>query len=135
LANVNEAFLNLENDYVFSKMNTKVNEYKEKHKDKEVISLGVGDVSLPLTKTVIDAMHKVVDEMSRKETFKGYGIVQGYDFLIEKILKYEYEKINVHLAKDEIFIAAGTKGDLAGVIELFSLKNTVRTYGSSISSI
>ena len=125
MANVNEAFLDLENNYVFSEINEKLNRYKEKNKDTKVISLGIGDVSLPLAKTVIDAMQKAVEEMSKKETFKGYGIVQGYDFLIEKILKWEYERLNIKLEKDEIFIGSGTKGDLAGIIELLGVDNTV----------
>lgn len=122
MAKVNESFLNLENNYVFSEMNTRVETYKEKHKDKKVISLGVGDVSLPLTNAVIDAMHKAVEEMSKKETFQGYGIVQGYDFLIEKILEYEYKKIGVNLEKDEVFIAAGTKGDLGRSYRIILIK-------------
>lgn len=113
MANVNEAFLELENDYLFSRINEKVNKYKEKNPNTKVISLGIGDVTLPLAKTVIDAMHKAVDEMSKKETFRGYGIVQGYDFLINKILDVDYKRRNVNLEKDEIFIAAGTKGDLS----------------------
>ena len=125
MANVNESFLELRNDYLFSKILTKTNEYKEKNLDKKVINLGIGDVSLPLVPTVIEAMHKAVDEMSKKESFKGYGVVQGYEFLIDKILKIEYEERGVNFDKDEIFIASGTKGDLAGIIELFSIDNTV----------
>lgn len=125
MAKVNESFLELKDDYLFSKILDKTNEYKSKNPDKEVISLGIGDVSLPLVPTVIDAMHKAVDEMAKQETFRGYGLVQGYEFLIEKILKVEYEAREVKLDKKEIFISAGTKGDLAGIIELLSLKNKV----------
>lgn len=125
MANVNKSFLELKSDYLFSKILTKTNEYKAKNPDKKVISLGIGDVSLPLAPAVIEAMHKAVDEMSNQVTFKGYGLVQGYEFLIEKILKIEYEKRGVNLEKDEVFIAAGTKGDLAGIIELFSIENKV----------
>ncbi len=125
MASVNENFLQLENDYLFSTILNKTNEYKKKNPNKNVISLGVGDVSLPLVPTVIDAMHKAVDEMSKQETFRGYGIVQGYDFLIEKIIEVEYEKRGVKFDKDEIFIASGTKGDLAGVIELLAINNKV----------
>ncbi|MCI9365587.1 MAG: LL-diaminopimelate aminotransferase [Clostridia bacterium] len=125
MARVNEEFLNLKNDYLFSKIIEKTNEYKAKNTGIEVKSLGIGDVTLPLVKPVIEAMHKAVDEMSKKETFRGYGLVQGYDFLIEKIIKTEYEKIGVTLDHDEVFIAAGTKGDLAGMVELLSINNTV----------
>ena len=125
MANVNENFLNLKNDYLFSTITEKRREFEKNNPDKKVINLGVGDVSLPLAPVVIEAMHKAVDEMSRKETFKGYGIVQGYDFLIDRILDVEYKKRGVSLYKDEVFIAAGSKGDLAGIAELFSEKNRV----------
>ena len=125
MANVNENFLNLKNDYLFSTITEKRREFEKNNPDKKVINLGVGDVSLPLAPVVIEAMHKAVDEMSRKETFKGYGIVQGYDFLIDRILDVEYKRRGVSLDKDEVFIAAGSKGDLAGIAELFSEKNRV----------
>ncbi len=122
---VNENFLNLKNDYLFSKVLEKTNEYKMKNPEKEVIELGLGDVSLPLVPTVINAMNNAVGEMSKKETFRGYGIVQGYKFLIDRILDVEYKKRGVDLSSDEIFIAAGTKGDLAGIAELLSINNKV----------
>ena len=125
MANVNENFLNLKNDYLFSTITEKRREFEKNNPDKKVINLGVGDVSLPLAPVIIEAMHKAVDEMSRKETFKGYGIVQGYDFLIDRILDVEYKRRGVSLDKDEVFIAAGSKGDLAGIAELFSEKNRV----------
>ncbi len=125
MANVNENFLNLKNDYLFSTITEKRREFEKNNPDKKVINLGVGDVSLPLAPVVIEAMHKAVDEMSRKETFKGYGIVQGYDFLIDRILDVEYKRRGVSLDKDEVFIAAGSKGDLAGIAELFSEENRV----------
>jgi len=125
MANVNENFLNLKNDYLFSTITEKRREFEKNNPDKKVINLGVGDVSLPLAPVIIEAMHKAVDEMSRKETFKGYGIVQGYDFLIDRILDVEYKRRGVSLDKDEVFIAAGSKGDLAGIAELFSEENRV----------
>lgn len=125
MVNVNENYYNLKNDYLFSKITDKKNEYERNNPNKKVISLGVGDVSLPLVPVVIEAMHKAVDELSKKETFRGYGIVQGYEFLIDKILEVEYKKRGVNLDKDEVFIAAGTKGDLAGIAELFSEDNIV----------
>ena len=125
MANVNENFLNLKNDYLFSTITKKRNEYEKNNPDKKVINLGIGDVSLPLVPVVIEAMKKAVEEMSKKETFRGYGIVQGYDFLIEKILEVEYNKRGVSLDKDEIFIGAGSKGDLAGIAELLSEDNKV----------
>ena len=125
MANINESFLNLENDYLFSTILEKTDKFQKEHPDKKIIRLGIGDVSLPLASVVIEAMNKATQEMSKKDTFQGYGKVQGYSFLIEKILEYEYKKRGVLLEKDEIFIASGTKGDLAGIIELFGIDNHV----------
>lgn len=125
MAVVNENFLNLKDDYLFSKVLEKTNEYKIKNPEKEIIKLGVGDVSLPLVPTVIKAMNKAVEEMANQETFRGYGNVQGYEFLINKILEVEYKKRGIYLDKDEVFIAAGTKGDLAGIAELLAVDNKV----------
>ena len=78
MANINQNFLNLENDYLFSTILEKTEKYQKEHPDKKIIRLGIGDVSLPLGKNVIDAIHKATDEMANKETFQGYGKVQGY---------------------------------------------------------
>ena len=125
MAGVNEDFLNIKNDYLFSMIEEKKKAFKKNNPDKKIINLGIGDVSLPLVPSVINAMEKATKEMSKKETFRGYGIVQGYDFLIEKILDVEYKRRNVNLEKDEIFIGSGSKGDLAGVSEIFSRNSKV----------
>ena len=125
MTGVNEDFLNIKNDYLFSVIEEKKKAFKKNNPDKKIINLGIGDVSLPLVPSVINAMEKATKEMSKKETFRGYGIVQGYDFLIEKILDVEYKRRNVNLEKDEIFIGSGSKGDLAGVSEIFSRNSKV----------
>ena len=125
MAEVNEDFLNIKNDYLFSMIEEKKKVFKENNPDKKIISLGIGDVSLPLVPTVINAMEKATKEMSKKETFRGYGIVQGYDFLIERILEVEYKKRGINLEKNEIFIGGGSKSDLAGVSEILSRNSKV----------
>ena len=125
MALVNENFLKLENDYLFSNITNKKNEYEKNNPDKKIINLGIGDVSLPLVPKVIDAMNKATLEMSKKETFRGYGVVQGYRFLIDRIIDIEYKKRGVDLQEDEIFIASGTKGDLAGIADLLSINNKI----------
>lgn len=125
MAEVNEDFLNIKNDYLFSMIEEKKKVFKENNPDKKIISLGIGDVSLPLVPTVINAMKKATKEMSKKETFRGYGIVQGYDFLIERILEVEYKKRGINLEKNEIFIGGGSKSDLAGISEIFSKNSKV----------
>ena len=122
--NINENYFNLEESYLFSTVAKKVNEFIQNNPDKKVIRLGIGDVTLPLCKAVIDAMHNAVDEMSKKETFRGYGPEQGYDFLREKVQAY-YKKRNVELELDEIFISDGAKSDLGNILDLFSKDNVV----------
>ena len=121
---INENYENLEQSYLFSTVNKKIKEYTEKNPDKKIIKLGIGDVTLPLCDAVIEAMHKAVDEMSNKETFRGYGPEQGYKFLRAKIQEYYLQK-NVELELDEIFISDGAKSDLGNILDLFDKDNTV----------
>ena len=122
--NINENYLNLEQSYLFSTVAKKVNEFSKNNPDKKIIRLGIGDVTLPLCKAVVDAMHKAVDEMGVQETFRGYGPEQGYDFLREAVQKY-YKSHNVELELDEIFISDGAKSDLGNILDLFAKDNTV----------
>ena len=122
--NINENYLNLEQSYLFSTVARKVNEFAKNNPDKKIIRLGIGDVTLPLCKAVIDAMHKAVDEMAHQETFRGYGPEQGYDFLQNAVKNY-YKKRNVELEISEIFISDGAKSDLGNILDLFSKDNTV----------
>lgn len=120
MAKVNESLLKLEDNYLFSEIFNRTEEFKKQNPDKKVIKLGIGDVTLPLAPAVIEAMHEAVEDMSKKETFQGYGKVQGYDFLINKIIECEYNVRGINLESDEVFVAGGAKGDLAGMITLFS---------------
>ncbi len=122
--NINANYDNLEQSYLFSTISKKVNEFIQNNPEKKVIRLGIGDVTLPLCKTVIEAMHKAVDEMGVQATFRGYGPEQGYDFLREAVKKY-YAKRNVELELDEIFISDGAKSDLGNILDLFARDNTV----------
>ena len=121
---INENYYNLEQSYLFSTVARKVNEFSKNNPDKKIIRRGIGDVTLPLCKAVVDALHSAVDEMGNKETFRGYGPEQGYDFLQNAVKKY-YENRNVELDTDEIFISDGAKSDLGNILDLFSKDNTV----------
>jgi LL-diaminopimelate aminotransferase len=121
---INQNFLNLKDSYLFSTVARKVNEYKSKNPGKKIISLGIGDVTLPLVPAVISAMHTAVDEMSKAETFRGYGEEQGYKFLREAIKDY-YLKCNVSLDITEIFISDGAKSDIGNILDIFGQENTV----------
>lgn len=122
--NINKNYDNLEQSYLFSTVAKKVNEFSLKFPDKKIIRLGIGDVTLPLCKSVVAAMHKAVDEMGVQATFRGYGPEQGYDFLREAVAKY-YSKKNINLDLDEIFISDGAKSDLGNILDLFDVNNTV----------
>ena len=116
---LNDNYLKLPGSYLFSTIAKRVAAYKEAHPGEQVISLGIGDVSRPLVPAVIEALHKASDEMSRAETFRGYGPEQGYAFLREAILKHDYLDRNIQLEADEIFVSDGAKSDVANFQELF----------------
>lgn len=122
--NINENYLNLEQSYLFSTVAKKVSDFAKNNPGKKIIRLGIGDVTLPLCKAVIEAMHKAVDEMGVQETFRGYGPEQGYDFLRDAVKGY-YKTHNVELEEDEIFISDGAKSDVGNILDLFSKDNTV----------
>jgi len=125
MALVNEHFLKLPNSYLFSDIAKKVNSFKVTHPKSNIIRLGIGDVTEPLPKAVIEAMHKAVDEMARKETFHGYGPEQGYDFLIETIIKNDYTPRGIHLESGEVFINDGAKSDTGNIGEILRHDNSI----------
>ncbi len=120
--NINENYKDLNESYLFSTIAKKVSDFAIKNPDVEIIRLGIGDVTLPLCPAVIDALHNAVDEMSNKETFRGYGPEQGYDFLKASIQDY-YKKCSVSLDLNEIFISDGAKSDLGNILDLFDKNN------------
>ena len=122
--NINKNYENLEQSYLFSTVAKKVNEFANKNPGVNIIRLGIGDVTRPLCKAVVEAMHTAVDEMGIKETFRGYGPEQGYDFLRTAVQGY-YAKNGVNLELDEIFISDGAKSDLGNILDLFDKDNTV----------
>ena len=121
---INENYNKLEDSYLFSRIAKKVATYKENNPDKTVIRLGIGDVTQPLAPIVIEAMHKAVEEMGKKETFQGYGEEQGCVFLREAICSH-YTKKGVTINKEEVFISDGAKSDLGNILDIFSSGNTV----------
>lgn len=124
MVKINKNYLNLKDSYLFSTIAKKVNEYKSNNPNKKVISLGIGDVVLPLSEPVISELEAGVKDMAKSETFKGYGPEQGYAFLREELKKY-YSEFNVDLDADEIFISDGAKSDLGNMLDIFSKDNKV----------
>lgn len=121
----NENFLKLEGSYLFSTVARKQREYQEKHPDKEVIRLSIGDVTKPLAPAVIEAMHKAVDEMAHEESFRGYPPERGFDFLVDAIHRHDYEERGLDIAKDEIFVSDGAKSDCGNIGDIFGEGNTI----------
>lgn len=121
---VNKNYKNIAQSYLFSTIAKKVSEFSEANPDKKIIKLGIGDVTLPLCKVVVEALKSASDEMGIKETFRGYGPEQGYDFLKNSIKDY-YSGHNVNLANDEIFISDGAKSDIGNILDLFDKDNIV----------
>jgi LL-diaminopimelate aminotransferase len=121
---LNENYLNLKESYLFSEVAHRVAAYSAAHPDKKVIKLGIGDVTKPLTSSVIKALHEGVDAMASSETFKGYGPEQGYEFLRNAISAY-YERNGVFVEPGEIFISDGAKSDTGNITELFDADNVI----------
>lgn len=121
---MNQHYNELKASYLFVDINHRVAAFQQAHPDREVIRLGIGDVTRPLAKSVVKAMQDAVQEMGTAEGFHGYGPEQGYDFLRNAVQGY-YGQRGVQLEADEIFISDGAKSDLANVLGLFDTDNTV----------
>ncbi|WP_409200839.1 LL-diaminopimelate aminotransferase [Methanobrevibacter sp. DSM 116169] len=122
---INENYLLLQNSYLFAEIANRVENYKKENPDKEIISMGIGDVTKPLVPSVVKAFSKAVDDMGVADDFKGYGPEQGYSFLAEKIIENDYKPFGVNLDLDEVFISDGAKCDTANIQEIFDINNKV----------
>ena len=122
---INENFLKLQDSYLFSTIAKKVAKYTEENPDKQIIKLGIGDVTRPIVPACVEAMHKAVDEIGTAEGFKGYGPEQGYDFLRTAIVENDYKTRGVEIEKDEIFVSDGAKCDCGNIVDIFGKGNKV----------
>lgn len=117
---VNEHYAKLEASYLFSEIARRIKQYQAAHPDKPIIRLGIGDVTEPLPPACVAALHQAIDEMAARDTFRGYGPEQGYDFLREAIAKHDFQARGAHIEADEIFVSDGAKCDTANFQELFA---------------
>src|SRR5574344_802245 len=122
---VNESFLKLNDNYLFFIVTNKTAEFQKLNPDKKIIKLGIGDVTLPVPNAALKAMHLALDEMSKKETFRGYGPEEGYNFLKETIIKNDYLKRKIELEKSEVFISDGIATDIGNIVDIFDLQNSI----------
>ncbi len=117
--NVNDNFNNLSKNYLFSEINIRVKNYLNANPNAKIIRLGIGDVTLPLPKIVVDAMKKASDEMGDAKTFRGYPPEYGYEFLKDSVREY-YKRKNISINNNDIFISDGAKSDLGNLVDIFS---------------
>ena len=122
---INENYLLLKSSYIFAEIAKRVEKYQNEHPEADVIRMGIGDVTKPLPGAVIEEFHKAIDEMAQDDTFRGYGPEQGYEFLIEEIIKNDYAPAGIELDNDEVFISDGAKCDTGNIQEIFGLDNVI----------
>ena len=122
---INENYLKLQGNYLFSTIAGKVNEYMENNHEADIIRLGIGDVTQPIVPAIIESLHKAVDEMGTEEGFHGYGPEQGYAFLRETIAREDYKARDCVIEADEIFISDGAICDVGNIQEILGIDNRV----------
>ncbi|MDR3137778.1 MAG: LL-diaminopimelate aminotransferase [Tannerellaceae bacterium] len=125
MALVNEHYLKLESNYLFSDIAKRVNTFKLTHPKEGLIRMGIGDVTQPLAGAVVEAMHKAVDEMGTKAGFHGYGPEQGYPFLVDAILKNDYTARGISIDASEVFVSDGAKSDTGNIGDILRQGNSV----------
>ena len=125
MAQLNDHYLKLQAGYLFPEIGRRVNSFIEANPDADVIRLGIGDVTEPLPPAIIAAMHDAVDEMGHRDTFRGYGPEQGYEFLRDTVASQAFGSRGVDVSADEIFISDGSKCDTGNILDIFGAGNTV----------
>ncbi len=125
MAQVNDHFLKLQAGYLFPEIARRVSAFAAQHPNAEIIRLGIGDVTEPLPAAAVAAMHAAVDEMGRRETFRGYGPEQGYEFLRKAISENDYASRGIDVSADEIFVSDGSKCDTGNILDIFGSGNVV----------
>lgn len=125
MVQVNDNFLKLKAGYLFPEIGRRVSAFCDANPDADVIKLGIGDVTEPLPPAVAEAIHKAIDEMSHRETFRGYGPEQGYDFLRNAIAENDFRSRGCDVADEEIFVSDGSKCDTGNILDIFGTNNVV----------
>lgn len=117
---INEHYLKLQASYLFSDIARRISLFQKNNPEREIVKLGIGDVTRALPEECIKAFHDAVDEMGKESTFKGYGPEQGYAFLREKIAEHDFRKRGADITADEIFVSDGAKCDTGNIQEIFA---------------
>ncbi len=122
---INDNYLKLKAGYLFPEIGRRVKAFAAEHPAAKIIRMGIGDVTEPLVPAIIAAMHKAVDEMANRATFKGYGDEQGYAFLREAIARNDFQALGCDIAADEVFISDGSKCDTGNILDIFGQGNRI----------
>src|SRR2546430_9659839 len=127
MAYLNENYLKLQAGYLFPGVARRLREFCEANPEaaKRLIRCGIGDVTEPLPPAVIAAMHRAVDELSVRETFRGYGHEQGLESLREKIAEHDYRVCGIKISPDETFISDGSKPDCGYILDVLGDRNRI----------
>lgn len=125
VAKINENYQKLPGSYLFSEIARRTAAYAEANPQAKLIKMGIGDVTRPLVPAVVRAMHDAVDDLSKAETFHGYGPEQGYDFLREAIAEHDFAARGIDISVDEIFVSDGAKSDCGNIGDIFDADNVV----------
>ena len=125
MARINDNYLKLKAGYLFPEIGRRVREFSAANPQAKIIRLGIGDVTRPLSATVLKAFHEAVDDLGTSERFAGYGPEQGYDWLSQVIIDKSYRPLGVDLKTSEMFISDGSKCDCANILDIFAIDNVV----------
>lgn len=125
MAQINDNYLKLTAGYLFPEIGRRVKVYADANPQAKIIRMGIGDVTEPLPVACIEAMHKAVDEQAKRETFRGYGPEQGYDFLREAIIRNDFHPRGCDVAADEVFVSDGSKCDCGNILDIFGPGNKI----------
>jgi LL-diaminopimelate aminotransferase len=127
MAHINEHYLKLKAGYLFPEIARRVRQFSEENPEegKSLVRCGIGDVTEPLPSAVIEAMHRAVDELACRDTFRGYGPEQGYEFLRHAIAENDYRRRDLNIEDDEIFVSDGSKCDCGNILDIFGHQNRI----------
>ena len=127
MAKLNNHYLKLKAGYLFPEIARRVNLFTDNNPDgaKQIIRCGIGDVTEPLPLAAREAMKAAIDELGNRETFKGYGPEQGYDFLRSAIARGDYQDNGIKVEDDEIFVSDGSKCDTGNILDIFGNNNKI----------
>jgi LL-diaminopimelate aminotransferase len=117
---INAHYQKLQTSYLFADIAKRVREFQQQHPERDIIRLGIGDVTRALPPACIDALHRAVDEMASDSTFRGYGPEQGYDFLRTAIARHDFQARGAEIEADEVFVSDGAKCDTGNLQEIFA---------------